>query len=179
MDLNPLVIWQQMSPINKIVIIILIALSIWSLYVCVERVIVFRKARKQSLLFARQATEHLKNDRAQAAIGPEARDAALHYAQQYLRASDAPGAVADVLKRAVDRAAAGREPAAASPVVVGPERVIEAVAQMTGLPADILDEDDPIDLGQVRAYFSRRVMGQDHAVAVVVDRVAMRTDPIR
>jgi biopolymer transport protein ExbB/TolQ len=79
MDLNPLVIWQQMSPINKIVIVILILLSIWSLYVCVERLIVFSKARKQSLLFARQATEHLKNDRPQAAI-----DAAQKYPQSHL-----------------------------------------------------------------------------------------------
>ena len=37
MDLNPLVIWQQMSPINKIVIVILILLSIWSLYVLTVR----------------------------------------------------------------------------------------------------------------------------------------------
>jgi biopolymer transport protein ExbB/TolQ len=79
MDLNPLAIWTSMSPINKVVIIILILLSIWSLYVCVERVIVFSKARKQSLLFARQATEHLKNDRAQAAI-----DVAMKYPQSHL-----------------------------------------------------------------------------------------------
>jgi len=85
MDLNPLVIWQQMSPINKIVIVILILLSIWSLYVCVERLIVFSKARKQSLLFARQATEHLKNDRAQAAI-----DVAMKYPQSHWPASSRP-----------------------------------------------------------------------------------------
>ncbi len=79
MDLNPLAIWTSMSPINKVVIVILILLSIWSLYVCVERLIVFRKARRQSLLFARQATEHLKNDRAQAAI-----DVAMKYPQSHL-----------------------------------------------------------------------------------------------
>ena len=79
MDLNPLVLWEQMTILNKIVVVILILLSIWSLYVCVERLIVFRKARKQSLLFARQATEHLKNDRAQAAI-----DVAMKYPQSHL-----------------------------------------------------------------------------------------------
>jgi biopolymer transport protein ExbB len=79
MDLNPLVLWEQMTILNKIVIVILIVLSIWSLYVCVERLIVFSKARKQSLLFARQATEHLKNDRPQAAI-----DAAMKYPQSHL-----------------------------------------------------------------------------------------------
>jgi ATP-dependent Clp protease ATP-binding subunit ClpC len=122
--------------------------------------------------FAGRVADKLQ-ERDNAAIGPEARDAALHYAQQYLGASDAPGAVADVLKRAVEKAAASRPGGALTPVAVGAEQVIEAVAQMTGLPADILNEDDPIDLDQVRAYFSRRVMGQDHAVAVVVDRIAM------
>ena len=79
MDLNPLVLWEQMTILNKGVIIILIVLSIWSLYVCVERAIVFSKARKQSLQFAKQATEHLKNDRPQAAI-----DAAMKYPHSHL-----------------------------------------------------------------------------------------------
>ena len=79
MDLNPLVLWEQMTILNKGVIVILIILSVWSLYVCVERLIVFRKARKQSLLFARQATEHLKNDNPQAAI-----DVAMKYPQSHL-----------------------------------------------------------------------------------------------
>jgi biopolymer transport protein ExbB len=79
MSLNPLALWEQMTILNKGVIIILILLSIWSLYVSVERVIMFSKARKQSLLFARQATEHLKNDRPQAAI-----DAASKYPQSHL-----------------------------------------------------------------------------------------------
>jgi biopolymer transport protein ExbB/TolQ len=79
MDLNPLVLWEQMTILNKGVIIILILLSIWSLYVTVERLITFRKARRQSLLFAKQATEHLKNDRPQAAI-----DAAMKYPQSHL-----------------------------------------------------------------------------------------------
>ena len=79
MDLNPIVLWNQMTILNKGVIIILIILSIWSLYVSVERLIMFSKARKQSLQFARQATEHLKNDRPQAAI-----DAASKYPQSHL-----------------------------------------------------------------------------------------------
>ena len=121
--------------------------------------------------FARRVADRLQ-DGSPVSIRPDARDAALHYGQQYLRASGAPGVVADILKRAADRAASGRDEVE-TPVVVGAPQVIEAVAQMTGLPADILDEDDPIDLGQVRAYFSRKVMGQDHAVSVVVDRIAM------
>lgn len=79
MDLNPLVLWEQMTILNKGVIILLILMSVWSLYVCVERLILFRKARKQSLAFAKVAAEHLKNDRPQAAI-----DAAQKYPQSHL-----------------------------------------------------------------------------------------------
>ncbi len=79
MDLNPISLWNQMTILNKGVIVILILLSIWSLYVSVERLIMFSKARKQSLAFAKQATEHLKNDRPQAAI-----DAAMKYPQSHL-----------------------------------------------------------------------------------------------
>jgi biopolymer transport protein ExbB/TolQ len=77
--LSVLVLWENMSLINKGVVIILILLSVWSLYVCVERWLLFRKARKQSLEFARLATDHLKHDRPKAAI-----DAAMKYPQSHL-----------------------------------------------------------------------------------------------
>jgi ATP-dependent Clp protease ATP-binding subunit ClpC len=108
-------------------------------------------------------------------IAPAARRAALAFGQQYLKASEAPGVVADVLKRAAQRAEA------AHAKTVTPALVTEAVSQMTGLPADILDDGAPIDLSAIRAYFAARVMGQDEAVATVVDRIAMLkaglTDP--
>lgn len=72
-------IWQNMSWINQGVVIILVLLSIWTLYVSVERWLLFRKARKQSLEFARLAADHLKHDRPQAAI-----DAANKYPQSHL-----------------------------------------------------------------------------------------------
>ncbi|MBV8201037.1 MAG: MotA/TolQ/ExbB proton channel family protein [Acidobacteria bacterium] len=72
-------IWQNMTVINKGVVVILILLSIWTLYVSVERWLLFRKAKRQSLEFARLATDHLKHDRPQAAI-----DAAMKYPQSHL-----------------------------------------------------------------------------------------------
>lgn len=100
-------------------------------------------------------------------IAPAVQDAALSYALQYLQAGEAPGAVADVLKRAAQRAEAAR----AKALTVA--QVIEAVSQMTGLPADILSDDAPVDLAAMRAFFAERVIGQDEAIATVVDRVAM------
>src|ERR1700720_1816615 len=79
-------IWENMTWINKGVVAILIILSIWTLYVSVERWLLFRKARRQSLEFASLATDHLKHDRPQAAI-----DAAMKYPQSHLARAVASG----------------------------------------------------------------------------------------
>jgi len=47
------------------------------------------------------------------------------------------------------------------------------LSQLTGLPASILDNQERVDLAAVRAYFAARVIGQDEAVASVVERMAM------
>ena len=68
MDFSPLALWESMTPIAKGVIVWLAILSVWSLYICVDRLVMFSKAGKQSLSFVKQATEHLKHDRPQAVI---------------------------------------------------------------------------------------------------------------
>ncbi|HVT58905.1 MAG TPA: MotA/TolQ/ExbB proton channel family protein [Thermoanaerobaculia bacterium] len=84
--LSPLTVWQDMTIVNKFVVTLLIVLSIWTLYVCVERLILFRKAKKQSLEFARLFTDHLKHNRPQAAI-----DAANKYPQSHVARVAAAG----------------------------------------------------------------------------------------
>src|SRR5260370_4963382 len=79
MDLNPLALWQQMTILVKGVVVILLVLSIWSLYVCIERWLIFRKAKKQSLDFIKLAADHIKHDRPQAVL-----DAANKYPQSHL-----------------------------------------------------------------------------------------------
>jgi len=79
MDFSVLGLWQTMTPIAQGVVITLLILSVWSLYISVERVLFFRKAQKQSLAFAKLATENLKHDRPQAVI-----DAAMKYPQSHL-----------------------------------------------------------------------------------------------
>jgi biopolymer transport protein ExbB/TolQ len=61
-------IWNQMSWIARGVVIILGLLSIYSITVMIERMIAFSKAKKQSLLFARQVTTFLKQDNIAGAI---------------------------------------------------------------------------------------------------------------
>ena len=79
MDLSPAGLWASMGFIARAVAVILLLMSIWSLYITVERILLYNKARKQSLAFARIATDHMKHDRAQAAI-----DAAAKFPQSHL-----------------------------------------------------------------------------------------------
>src|SRR5262249_40581945 len=46
-------------------------------------------------------------------------------------------------------------------------------SQLTGLPVSILDTRERIDLGSIRSFFTQRVIGQDEAVASIVERIAM------
>jgi biopolymer transport protein ExbB/biopolymer transport protein TolQ len=68
MEFGPLHLWEQMTPIAKGVVLALIALSIWSLYVAIERLLAYRKARRQSLDFARTCTQLLAKDKISDAI---------------------------------------------------------------------------------------------------------------
>jgi len=100
-------------------------------------------------------------------IEPAAIDVALASARQYLTASSLPGAALDLLKLSIGRAAKG------SGTKIGAADIIETLAQLTGLPASILDSHERVDLAAVRGYFTARVIGQDEAVEAIVERIAM------
>ena len=68
MDFGPVALWQSMGMIAKAVTLLLLVMSVYSLTVAVERILVFRAAKKQSLEFARQVTQFLKQNRPQDAI---------------------------------------------------------------------------------------------------------------
>lgn len=61
-------IFQKMSLIAQGVVIVLALLSIYSITVMIERLLTFSKAKKQSLIFARQVTAFLKQDNIGGAI---------------------------------------------------------------------------------------------------------------
>ncbi len=52
------------------------------------------------------------------------------------------------------------------------QNVIAAFARETGLPRFMLDESVPLDLIEARAWFASRLIGQDHAVDLVVALLA-------
>ena len=100
-------------------------------------------------------------------IEPAAIETALASARQYLAASSLPGAALDLLKLSVGRVAKDNH------ATIAAGDIIETLAQLTGLPASILDSQERVDLAAVRGYFSERVIGQDEAVEAVVARIAM------
>ena len=102
----------------------------------------------------------------------------LRLAQQYLSHKSLPGSVLSLLQLAVLRAR--RDDAAR-----GVQRidVLGALSQISGLPEDVLDESQTLDVGELATLFRARIVGQDEAVDCLVERIAMLkaglTDPGR
>src|SRR5262245_37139818 len=106
---------------------------------------------------------------------------ALHLSRQYLSSLRAPGGVLRMLELAVT-AVAPSDPKA-EPVALRHEDVLKSVSDLTGLPADLLDDRRTLDLDALRARLEERVIGQPDAVGALVERVALLkagvTDPKR
>lgn len=98
-------------------------------------------------------------------------------AEQFLPRVSSPGNLLRIVRMATaDVAAKGRDE-------LGQSDIVAAIAQSSGLPLSMLDASAPLQLEDVRAFFGRRVLGQEEAVDVVVERIAMIkagvTDPTR
>jgi ATP-dependent Clp protease ATP-binding subunit ClpC len=113
---------------------------------------------------------------------PTASDAVIreawHLTQQYLGMQAAPGNLLRVMQSTLDAIRATGETRAMTI-----DDVVAALARLTGLTSSILDEREPLDLAALRSRLGARVLGQQEAVDVLVDRVAMIkagvTDPTR
>ncbi|HEY7112126.1 MAG TPA: MotA/TolQ/ExbB proton channel family protein [Thermoanaerobaculia bacterium] len=68
MSFDPLELWHTMTILAKSVAVLLIIMSVYSLTVAAERFLYYRKAKKQSVDFARLVTGYLKQDKLQEAI---------------------------------------------------------------------------------------------------------------
>lgn len=59
--------------------------------------------------------------------------------------------------------------------------VLDVLSESTGVPADLLDDNKPLDLTALGGFFEQRIMGQPEAVAAMVDVVTLiksgLTDP--
>ena len=97
---------------------------------------------------------------------PDCAEVALDTASQYLSGAALPGSVLLMLKLAAIRADQGGSQVAS-------RHVLESLSQLSGLPVSILDTKQQLDLKAIREFFAARVLGQDEAIAAVVDRIAM------
>jgi ATP-dependent Clp protease ATP-binding subunit ClpC len=68
-------------------------------------------------------------------------------------------------------------------ITITAPRVTRTLSNLTGVPELLLNDEVPLDLGEVRRFFSDRVLGQNEAVSAVVDLIAVikagLSDPLK
>lgn len=90
-------------------------------------------------------------------------------ATQFFPEQHEPGRVLRLLDDALQAATAAQPPA----LPLDADDLMQAVAARSGLPLDVIDDRQSLDLAKLREFFLQRVMGQDEAVECLLDRIAM------
>lgn len=115
------------------------------------------------------------------ASDPQVLKEAWHLAQHYLSESSSPGNLIKLLTLTRQRLARGKPKDKV--VSIRPEDLLATLVELTGLSEVMLNDEAALDLEQLRRHFHQRVIGQDEAIACLVERVAMIkagvTDPTR
>lgn len=118
--------------------------------------------------------------RSATATDPTLLDQVWELTQQYLSDRAAPGNMIGLLDATLHRLRTGT---ADERPTVNLDDVVTTLASQTGLPTEILDHRQILDLDGLKKTLSERVIGQDEAVDCLVERVAMMkagvTDPTR
>lgn len=115
-DFSPMGIWRSMGVVARIVLIILLIMSVWSIAIMVERYLTFSAARNQSREFAPKVAASLKNQKIDEAISLSDKykkshlamvvNAGLQEFRSHQLSADISGDVVDASKRAQQRATA-------------------------------------------------------------------------
>ncbi len=123
------------------------------------------ESEQATLGLARSLITRLEDDEHHLIFEPDCAELAVSSARQYLGASGLPGSALNLIKLTVSRADPQMQ--------FSTSDILQTLSQLTGLPISILNNKERIDLGAMREFFSARVIGQEEAVASVVDRIAM------
>ncbi|MBL8264454.1 MAG: AAA family ATPase [Xanthomonadaceae bacterium] len=102
-------------------------------------------------------------------VDARALDEARRMAAQYFPEQHDPGRTLRLLEDTL-QAAIATEPHA---LPITPDALLQTIARRSGLPLDVIDDSKSLDLDALRAFFRKRVIGQDEAVECLVDRIAM------
>lgn len=97
---------------------------------------------------------------------PDCAALALDTARQFLGGGELPGSVLLLLKLTATRTSDPK-------TEIAPRQVLETLAQLSGLPVSILDTKERLDLAAIGDFFRAGVVGQEAAVATMVERIAM------
>jgi biopolymer transport protein ExbB/TolQ len=119
MDMSMMGLWNSMGPMAKAVFILLCLLSVYSLAVSVERWLTFQKAKQQSVKFALEVGQLLKQDKLKEAI-----DLAKKYKHSHVAKVVSAGLL-EFAYEAHGSSAQGHDTVAAA------ERAIERASMMT------------------------------------------------
>src|SRR5262249_19155296 len=110
-------------------------------------------------------------------IDPAACDLTLRLAKKYLLAQFEPGRSIELLRGAVEEAAAAKGEC------LGTEGVLSRFCSVSQLPRFLVDDALPLDLQETQTYFNERILGQPEAVKAVLRSLALLkaglTDPRR
>lgn len=134
---------------------------------------------EETLELGRRWSEKHGDANTRACVSEKTMREALHLAKQYIGDKAAPGNLLILLDATRRRLLAEEKPGA----LITLDDLLVTLSQLTGLPVQILDEREGLDLSELRVFFERRVLGQPEAVDCLVERVAMvkagLTDPTR
>ncbi len=100
-----------------------------------------------------------------------------YLANQYLPSKENPGCLMDLLKQTKKTVLSKKS---SSTTIQLPD-FIESLSNTTGMPSTILDDSKKLDLDKLQKNFFSKVLGQEEAVKIIVERIAMikagLTDP--
>ncbi len=154
-----LIVWTEATP-TSVARLLQIRPALRGIFDVVE---IEPRSEEATLVLARDVARRLSEEM-EFTVDPDCADVAVASARQYLSAASLPGSAIQLLKLAAVRS---------EHEAIEPHDVLRTLSQLTGLPVSILDTRERIDLASTRAFFAGRVIGQDEAVASVVERIAM------
>ena len=90
-------------------------------------------------------------------------------AAQYFPEQHEPGRLLQLLDETLQAATSGAAPR----LPLDDDALLQAVARRSGLPLEVIDDRQRLELDALRRFFRQRVLGQDEAVETLLDRIAM------
>ncbi|MEL7002195.1 MAG: AAA family ATPase [Bacteroidota bacterium] len=111
-------------------------------------------------------------------LSQEELEESYYLSSQYLSHQAQPGALMNLLRHTQKMYESKKS---TDPIAL--KNIVESVSSLTGLPENILDDGEILELDKLEAYFSEKVIGQEDAVKTITERIAMikagLTDPTK